>query len=408
MFYGWVVVGVAFVAQFIAAGLVFYTFGVALKDLAADFGSGRFGISGIHLVMPWTGALMAPFVGRFAGTGHLRGLLIGGALSIGLGFVLISRATELWQLYVIYPVLMAFGVNTLSGIGASALVVNWFSRRRATALAISQIGASAGGMLMGPLAASLFADFGWRDVYLGFGFGVLALAPVIGWLTVGRPEERGLRPDGDPAPANPSDGAASASTPAIGFETRAALRDPNLWLIAYITGVGFMLSSAVVTHIVPLGTDQGMDPMQASGLLSVLAMGALAGKPLFGFLADRWGERGAWALAIVLELVGLVGLTTAPSGGMLLAVVALFGLGIGGNLPLSGALLARTFGPAAFAPMMGLMMPLLTPIVSTGTPFAGWVFDETGSYSTAFAAFLVLSAASLIALWRVRLPDAPQ
>jgi MFS family permease len=401
VFYGWVVVGVAFVAQFIAAGLVFYTFGVALKDLAADFGSGRFGISGIHLVMPWTGAVMAPFVGRLAGAGHLRPLLIAGALSIGLGFVLVARATELWQLYLIYPVLMAFGANTLSGVGASALVVNWFSRRRATALAVSQIGASAGGMLMGPVAASLFADFGWRNTYLGFGIAVLALAPIIGWLTVGRPEERGLRPDNDPAP----DDAESAATPAAEFETRTALRDPNLWLIAYIAGMGFMLSSAVVTHIVALATDQGMDVVQASGLLSILAMGALAGKPLFGLLSDRFGERGAYALAIALEVLGLAGLTTAPGGSALLAVVVVFGLGIGGNLPLSSALLARAYGPAAFAPMMGLMMPLLTPLVSTGTPFAGWVFDETGSYSVAFGTFLVLAAGAWLALWRVRLPD---
>ena len=96
MFYGWIVVGVAFAAQFIAAGLVFYTFGVALKDLAADFDAGRLGISGIHLVMPWTGALMAPLVGRLAGAGHLRALLTAGALSIGAGFCLISQADELW------------------------------------------------------------------------------------------------------------------------------------------------------------------------------------------------------------------------------------------------------------------------------------------------------------------------
>ena len=54
------------------------------------------------------------------------------------------------------------------------------------------MGASAGGMVMGPVAASLFADYGWREVYLGFGIAVLALAPALGWLTVGRPEERGL------------------------------------------------------------------------------------------------------------------------------------------------------------------------------------------------------------------------
>jgi MFS family permease len=402
MFYGWVVVAVAFAAQFIAAGLVFYTFGVALKDLAADFGAGRLGISGIHLVMPWTGALMAPVVGRLAGAGHLRALLTSGAVATGVGFCLASQASELWQLYVIYPVLMSYGANTLSGVGASTLIVNWFAKRRATALGISQIGASAGGMIMAPAAAALFVAHGWREVYLGFGIGVLASAPLVAWLTVGRPEHRGLWPDGDAAPSEP---ARSVAPPRV-FATRTALRELNLWLIAFITGVGFMLSGAIVTHLVPLATDRGLDPMQASGLLSVMAAAALAGKPLFGFLADRWGERSAYALSITLEALALVGLTLAPSGALLFGVMALFGLGIGGNMPLSAALLARAFGPAAFGPMMGLMMPLLTPLVSSGTPLAGWIFDETGSYSYAFVIFLVLAMASLVALWQVRLPEA--
>lgn len=401
MFYGWVVVAVAFAAQFIASGLVFYTFGVALKDLAADFGSGRLGISGIHLVMPWTGALMAPIVGRLAGSGHGRALLTSGAVATGVGFCLASQASELWQLYVIYPVLMAYGANTLSGVGASTLIVNWFSKRRATALGISQIGASAGGMIMGPAAAVLFVAHGWRDVYLAFGIGVLASAPFVAWLTVDRPEQRGLWPDGDTAPSE----SAGSVAPPRAFETRTALRELNLWLIAFITGVGFMVSGAVVTHLVPLATDRGLDPMQASGLLSIMAAAALAGKLLFGFLADRWGERSAYALSITLEALGLVGLMLVPSSALLFGVMALFGLGIGGNLPLSAALLARAFGPAAFGPMMGLMMPLLTPLVSSGIPLAGWIFDETGSYSYAFVIFLVLAVASLVALWQVRLPE---
>ncbi|MCA9510480.1 MAG: MFS transporter [Myxococcota bacterium] len=403
MFYGWVVVGVAFVGQFVASGLVFYTFGVALKDVAAEFDAGRLGVSGIHLVMPWTGAVIAPVVGRLAVAGHLRALLFGGALSIGAGFVLAARATELWHLYLIYPLLMAFGANTLSGVGASTLVVNWFAKRRATALGLSQIGASAGGMVMGPVAGWLFAEHGWRDVYTGFGVAALALAPLVGWLAVGRPADRGLHADGDPAPPTPRDaGAAPAPAPHV----REALRDPRLWQVAFVAGVGFMLSGAVVTHLVAFATDQGLDRVRAPALLSVLALGALAGKPVFGLLADRIGERRAYALAIVLQIAGLLALAAAPSGVALFAVAALFGFGNGGNLPLSGALVARAFGPALFGPMMGFAMLVLTPIVAAGTPFAGWVYDTTGAYAIAFVAFAALAAASLVALRALALPEA--
>lgn len=400
MFYGWIVVGIAFAAQFTAVGLIYYTFGVVLKELAVEFDSGRFGISAIHLVMPWTTAVMAPILGRLAGAGYLRSLIFAGAVATGVGFCLISQARELWHLYVIYPVLMSFGTNCLSGVGAQTLVVNWFSERRATALGLSQIGASAGGMVMGPLAAVLFAEHSWRDVYLGFGLCVLVLAPVLGWFVVGRPEERGLSPYG----VEPGDGRTVSGPPPSQLSAGQALRLPNLWRLAFIAGVGSMLSGAMVTHVVAFATDSGIPPLEASGLLSVMALGAVAGKLVFGYLADRFGERAAYILALAVEGIGLASLTAEPTGTLLFAVMLFFGLGVGGNLPLSAALLTRVFGPAAFGPMLGLKSLLAMPLVAVGTPFAGWIFDLTGSYNTAFAVFAGLAGVAIIAVWAVSLP----
>ncbi len=414
MFYGWVMVAVAFVTQFVSSGVIFYTFGVALKEWTVEFESGRFGVSGIHFVLPWAGAAIAPFVGRLASAGHLRVLIPAGAAAAGLGFCAISQATSLWQLYVVYPLLMAFAAGTLSGVGASTLVVNWFSKTRATALGVSQIGASFGGMVMAPLTVSLFAAHGWRDVYLGFGIVILALAPLLVWLIVGRPADRGLHPDGIAAPspstaparavAHASAGASADAPPAAPDGARAALRNTNLWLISFITGVGFMLSSVVVVHLVAMATDAGVESARASRLLTIMSTVAAFGKIAFGRLADRAGVQTAYAVSIVLEMIALGGILLLPTSLALEGITAVLGLGIGGNLPLSAALIARTFGPAAFGPMMGMKTMLMTPLVATGTPFAGWIFDETGSYRIAFSVFLGLVLLSLGALWRVRPP----
>lgn len=406
MFYGWVMVAVAFVTQFISSGVIFYTFGIALKEWTVEFDAGRFGVSGIHFVLPWAGAAIAPFVGRLASAGHLRLLIPAGAVAAGLGFCAISQATSLWQLYVVYPLLMAYAAGTLSGVGASTLVVNWFSKTRATALGISQIGASVGGMVMAPLTVSLFGAHGWRDVYLGFGLVILALAPLLAWLIVGRPADRGLHPDGVATPPTASHAALAPAqvSPQTTGGARSPLREANLWLIAFITGVGFMLSSVVVTHLVAMATDAGVEPLRASRLLAIMATVAAFGKVVFGRLADRAGERTAYAVSIVLEMIALGGILLLPTSLALEGITAVLGLGIGGNLPLSAALIARTFGATAFGPMMGMKTMLMTPLVATGTPFAGWIFDETGSYRIAFSVFLGFVLLSLGALWRVRPP----
>ena len=213
-------------------------------------------------------------------------------------------------------------------------------------------------------------------------------------------------PHGTTTPTTNTAAAARKTTETGGAQggPRAALRDRNLWRIAFITGVGFMLSSVVVTHLVAMATDAGIEPLRASRLLAIMATVAAFGKVVFGRLADRAGERTAYAVSIALEVVALGGILLLPTSLALEGITAILGLGIGGNLPLSAALIARTFGPTAFGPMMGLKTMLMTPLVATGTPFAGWIFDTTGSYRIAFGVFLGLVVLSLGALWRVEVP----
>ena len=187
--------------------------------------------------------------------------------------------TALWQLYVIYSVLMAFATNCMSGVGSQTLVVNWFSQRRATALGISQMGASFGGMVLGPLAAVLFADHGWRNVYLGFGIATLALAPVLAWLTVGRPEEHGERPYGFEPSATGSPGSVGSSSPVL--TARDAVRLPTLWLLARRK-----LRGRIPIHA---GSGPGLSPRDPSLLVSTL---------VFGFSCTRKAKDGMiWFIA---------------------------------------------------------------------------------------------------------------
>jgi MFS family permease len=403
IFYGWVVVGVAFTTQFVSTGFFFYGFSITLKALSEEFGGGRAGVASIQGVMPLIGAAMAPFVGRLAGRGYIRRLFVLGAVSLGLGFLAVSRATQLWHLYVIFPTLVAFGVNTLSGVVPSAIVVNWFDRTRARALGFSQIGASAGGMLMAPVGMALVSSQGWRGTYLVYGLITLALVPLIAWLAVGRPEDRGLQPDGAASPPSPGPGGAPSAPPP--FRTGDVLRDPNLWLIAFATGVGFMVATAVITHGAALASDAGLSEMRAATLLSVFSTGALLGKPLFGWMADRVGERPSFLVSLGIQAAGLLGLVGVQEPNLLFGVMAGLGLGVGGVLPLSAALVARVFGRLSFGPVMGLVMPLVTPLVSAGVVFAAWVFDTRQSYDLAFGTFVAALALAALALSRVGSPE---
>jgi len=89
----------------------------------------------------------------------------------------------------------------------------------------------------------------------------------------------------------------------------------------------------------------------------------------------------------------------------LLFASALFGIGMGGVVPLQAALVGAAFGRKTFGKVMGLMSPAMLPIQMLGVPFAGHIFDRTGSYRIAFQVFVGAFALSLLVLTRLRLPE---
>ena len=131
----------------------------------------------------------------------------------------------------------------------------------------------------------------------------------------------------------------------------------------------------------------------------------MIGKVLFGWIVDWLPKRAALWLASGLQAVGVTLLFVAESYPFLLAAGAVFGLGMGGIIPIWGASIGAGFGRHAFGRVMGLMSPLMLPIHVFGIPYAGLVYDRTGSYDIAFITFLGIYALAMIATLFLQLPE---
>ncbi|MFP6579182.1 MAG: MFS transporter [Myxococcota bacterium] len=401
-FRGWLMVAVCFGTQFMVSGCIFYAFSVCLIDLADEFSGGeRAPVMLLQVAGGVATAFLAPFIGRAVGKNWTRPLMTLGAVAMGLGLLGIAHAQSLWQLAALFATLVAFGGATLSGVGPATVVVNWFDRKRAMALGISQLGASLGGFVMAPILGFLVAEDGWRATYETLAMACFVAAPVIGFLLVGRPEDRGQGPDGGP-PRSAAGGGASAS-PA--FSTREALRNPNLWFIAMATGISFMATTGLLNNIVAFGSDRNFGVSEAAWLASLCALGAAIGKILFGGLSDRIGPAKAFIATLVTQAVGFSVLCLVDGFTPTLAVALFAGIGIGGTLPLSTALLARVFGREAFGPVVGLLWPIAIPLQLIGPIFAASVFDFTGSYEPAFWALAASLMVAVALIRAVRVPE---
>ena len=197
MFYGWRIVSAVFLTNFISIGLVFYSYGVFFKALAADFGGSRLGVATGLAIMNIATAAISPYLGRLVDRGSIRNIMCGGACLMAAGFFLAARIEALWQLYVLMGTLLAVGSAMLGALAGSTLIANWFSERRGTALGISGVGISLSGLAMAPVATLLIGTIGWRGTFVVYGIATLAtVVPAVWFVVVNRPEDLGLLPDG--------------------------------------------------------------------------------------------------------------------------------------------------------------------------------------------------------------------
>lgn len=412
MFYGWKIVGVSFATHFISVGFIFYSYGVFFKALAAEFGGSRLEVSLGLMLINVVNAAFAPFLGKFLDHHSVRNIMCLGVIAMAAGLFAASRVQSLLQFYVVLASLLGVGAAMMGQLPSSTLVSNWFVRRRGMALGVATMGISFSGVVMAPVTTVMVASLGWRQTFVAYGFIALAVGLPLVWLfVVKRPEDLGLYPDGSDGPALDEPGLPLATEgPAIdalgGLEWtyRGLLRDRNFWVISLTTSLCFASMSALLVHMVPHVTDLEFSPQKAAFALSACAGAGVAGKVLFGWIADLIDTRLAFWASILCQLCGMAVIQTVDAYPAILMTSAVFGLGMGGIVPLSGSLVGQVFGRRSFGRTMGLMSPVMLPFQFLGPPFAGYIYDRTGSYFFAFKIYIGFYILAACALLLLRLP----
>lgn len=395
-FVGWRMVSVAFFVDFIAVGFFFYSYGVFFKAIAAEFGDSRLGVSIGTTVTMGVGAVMAPFIGRALDLYPLKIVMATGAVSMGLGFLLLGFVVTPWQFYLVLGIFIGFGAGAMGQLATSKLVSNWFVMKRGTALGIAATGISVSGVVMPAISAYIIGEFGWRNGFITYGLiTLLVVVPVVLRLVISRPEDIGLLPDG-------ADEIASLPPARAKLHTREFLRDPNFWYLTLTIGLLFCIQSATLIHMVPRLTDRGMDLMAASFIASCTALCGVFGKLIYGMLVDRWDVRHALWLGIAFQIVGQLLMLFGGGYFSFLAGAAMFGFGMGGIVPMQGAVVGAAFGRESFGKVLGAMRPAMSVIHLLGVPFAGWWYDTNGSYQGAFYVFLGLYVVTSLVVYGLR------
>ena len=130
IFYGWLIVLIAFLGSFITAGTGGYIFGQFIGPLSQAFGWSVGFVSSVTFVRSMAGIIIVPLVGRITDRLGSRPVMFAGALVGGGAFLTLSVITDPVIFYIIFTVVVSIGYSMLGGIPSQAAVARWFKRRR--------------------------------------------------------------------------------------------------------------------------------------------------------------------------------------------------------------------------------------------------------------------------------------
>jgi predicted MFS family arabinose efflux permease len=153
-----------------------------------------------------------------------------------------------------------------------------------------------------------------------------------------------------------------------------------------------------LVHVVTLGSDRGLAGRDAAGLLAVMMVAGMAGRIVFGRIADRFGSLNTYIAASAGQTLLAFAFPYAEGGAQLYALSVLFGLVFSGVMT-SFLTCAREYAPAGKTGLsLGVVMFFAWVGMALGAWQGGLFYDLCGTYFTSFANASLAGVANLLVL----------
>ena len=409
--YGWIVAAITFLTMLTMSAALGLP-GAMLQPLGKEFGWSTGQISSALALRFALFGLMGPFAAVLMERYGLRAVICTGLALVGLGMSLVTVASQLWQLFVLWSLMLGLGTGMTALVLGAVVANRWFVQRRGLVIGMLTASSATGQLAFLPVAAWMIEHWGWRSAVAPVAVGCVLIAVLALCLVRNRPSDIGLLPFGE-LPGTPPAAPAAAAAPMTFRTPFVVLKEVStnrtfLILAATFFICGLSTNGLVQTHFISLCGDNGLSAVPAASVLAMMGAFDFVGTILSGWLSDRYDNR-----KLLFWYYGLRGLSLfwLPHSEFTIYGLGLFAMFYGldwiATVPPTVKLAGATFGPAKVGLVFGWVFAAHQLGAATAAYGAGFARTLLLTYTPALYAAGAACLLAAVVVLAIRRPAAP-
>jgi MFS family permease len=408
-FYGWKLVAVLFLLDFINMGFPYYggsiINGYMIHDIVMSRSTLGLGFTILNLFVGFAAIVVAMSIVKYG----IRATFVIGSIVIGLNACFLGFfATKPWHYLVAFGVVNGIGMSFATLVPCATGVTRWFRRYRGAMMGLALSASGISGFVLSPLLDKMLREgggnwhIGWRIVA-----GAMVVSGLVAFLFVREsPESMGQTVDGLPEEQQAQSSRTDALATKHEWAAGDAYRTAAYWLIAIAGICATFPYFLFIAHWVEHLRGVGITPGKAAWGMSLLTLGTLGGRWLGGFLMDYLHARLVFVLGASLYFVSSYLAVVSHSDALNLAYVAsaLQGIAYGWTYSCTNTMIGHYYGPKAYPKLSGMYIFLTSSFASPAGYVGGKIFDVTGSYAKSFELNAALAIVAILAIVFAAMP----
>lgn len=399
---GWVIIVIEAALLWVGSGSVVHGLNVVLPAISSTYQLDYNKLLALATPCSWASILAGVACAKVCEKRGPKFLIMISLAIGGIAFGLLGSWGGMVGFAVLYSTVCFFDTS-FAYVGGTAMVANWFPRKKGLVLGWCTVGQTLSTATYVPFLAFMLATFGVQKGFWGISLCMLVIMAATALFAADTPEQVGCSPDNDPmTPEDIQNGRLARAAYVHPFTTRQLLGMKDVWFMGLAYGAIYVVIVGLVSQLVPRLMAMGYDQKTAILYLTISSLCGVPGAYAWGWFSQKVGvKRASIIYAIWYTIALLLNILEHGSATLWLSLI-MIGFSLGGVTNLSTAVVAEKFPRQAFVKAWGIIGPIQSIVRCSAFAILAFGLTYLGGYAGAYA---VLAGIAVIAMVLIRNTD---